>query len=82
MYLDPVFGSMVVQVIVLAIACGGVVLFALRKKLRLLFSKKKKLEVNSAGGESAYEATDEIIDTMVDDAASIAPEETADKETD
>ena len=57
MYLDPLFGSMVVQVIVGAIAVVGAVFFSFRKKLRSLFRKSKGGAEDAAGdaGEAAAE---------------------------
>jgi len=37
MYLDPGFGGMLLQVVVVIIAMGGAILFSLRKKLRDFF---------------------------------------------
>lgn len=42
MYLDPGFGSMVIQVIVAAIAAGGALYFAMKTKIKGLFSKKNE----------------------------------------
>ena len=42
MYLDPGFGGMLLQVIVVIAAVGGGILFSFRKKIRSLFSKNKK----------------------------------------
>lgn len=42
MYLDPGFGSMIVQVIVAAIAACGVVLYSIRRKLRSIFKRGKQ----------------------------------------
>jgi hypothetical protein len=39
MYLDPGFGSMLIQIIVAAIAAGGAYLLLFRKKLVSLFKK-------------------------------------------
>ena len=58
MYLDPLFGSMVVQVIVVAVACGGAVLFSIRKKLRRLFSKKKSVQPANPSGSISANLTD------------------------
>lgn len=41
MYLDPGFGSMIVQVIVAAIAGCGVVLYSIRRKLKSIFKRGK-----------------------------------------
>ncbi len=40
MYLDPGFGSMVIQIVLGAIAGGGAVLFMLRRKIAKLFGKE------------------------------------------
>ena len=50
MYLDPGFGSMVVQVVVAAFAGGGVVLYSIRRKLSSLFKRGRK-EPESAQGD-------------------------------
>ena len=42
MYLDPSFGSMLIQVVVAAIAGGLAFLFMIRDKIRSLFKKKVK----------------------------------------
>ena len=39
MYLDPGFGGMLVQALVLIAAVGGAIVFSLRKKLKRLFSR-------------------------------------------
>jgi len=41
MYLDPGFGSMIIQALVAGIAVCSVVLYTLRDKIKYLFSKKK-----------------------------------------
>ena len=41
MYLDPGFGSMLIQVVVAGIAVAGAYLFIIRSKIKKLFSKKK-----------------------------------------
>ena len=41
MYLDPGFGGMLVQIIVVIAAVGGGVIISLRKKISSLFSKNK-----------------------------------------
>jgi len=42
MYLDPGFGSMVIQMVIGLIAAGGVVLFTLRQKIAKLFGRSPK----------------------------------------
>jgi len=41
MYLDPGFGSMVIQVVVAAIATCGVAVFILTSKIKKIFKKRK-----------------------------------------
>ena len=41
MYLDPGFGGMLIQLIVVIAAVGGGIVFSLRKKIRNFFSKKR-----------------------------------------
>jgi hypothetical protein len=66
MYLDPGFGSMLIQVAVALVAAGGVLMFSLRKKLAGLFKGK------SGGGSKASKSadrpdsnqTDQVIDAI------------------
>ena len=68
MYLDPGFGGMLVQVIVVIAAVGGGVLFSLRRKIKNLFNKDKgtvaKRDAASLN-QTANDATD-ILDDAVD----------------
>jgi len=41
MYLDPGFGSMIIQVVVAAIASCGVVLYMMKSKIKAFLSRKK-----------------------------------------
>ena len=69
MYLDPGFGGMLLQIIVALVATGGAVIFAMRRKIKVLFSKEKN-EENSAIGTNITNATisvgdvDDAIDTL------------------
>jgi len=42
MYLDPGFGSMVIQVVIGLIAAGGVALYTLRQNIAKLFGRAPK----------------------------------------
>lgn len=42
MYLDPGFGSMLIQAVLAVIACGGVMLVSMRSRIRLFLKKKQK----------------------------------------
>lgn len=75
MYLDPGFGGMLVQIVVFLAAVGGGVLFALRKKIKKLFSRGKadtvsKAEMPSQGdvsGDDAVDMLDDAVDMLHDD---------------
>lgn len=41
MYLDPGFGSMIIQVVVAAIASCGVVLMIMKSRIKAFFVKRK-----------------------------------------
>lgn len=41
MYLDPGFGSMIIQVVIAAIATCGVVFMMMKSKIKAFFSKRK-----------------------------------------
>jgi len=41
MYLDPGFGGMLLQAIVVIAAVGGAILFSIRKRITSLFSRNK-----------------------------------------
>jgi len=72
MYLDPGFGSMLIQIIIALIAAGGATVFALRKKIRKLFQKDSKkndkLNPTTKATEKIKQLSeDDIIDTLSDD---------------
>ena len=73
MYLDPGFGGMLVQVIVVIAAVGGGVLFSLRRKIKNLFNKDKgpaaKMD-DASLNQTANDATD-----MLDDAVDMLDDE-------
>ena len=62
MYLDPGFGGMLIQVIVALVATGGAIAFAMRKKIRALFSKGK--EKNAPSGDFAGPSDSSDIDAV------------------
>jgi len=64
MYLDPGFGGMLVQTIVLIAAVGGGIVFSLRKKIRGLFSKKEETTVSEPIQTEGLE--DEAVDILED----------------
>jgi len=67
MYLDPGFGGMLVQVILAIIAGGGAIVFALRKKIRALFSRNKTDSSTSQVAQKESSAEDEAIDMLSDE---------------
>ena len=68
MYLDPGFGGMLVQGLVVIAAVGGAILFSLRKKIRALFSRSDKNNVSPvhkpASREAGQENDVDVIDTL------------------
>lgn len=71
MYLDPGFGGMLIQIIVAIVAAGGALLFALRKKIKALFSKNKKKDSSKTAAAntmtSVSNADEDVIDLMGED---------------
>jgi len=70
MYLDPGFGGMLLQVIVVIAAMGGAILFSLRKKFRNLFFRNK--DGSDTAGTSfkstaAPSGEDDVIDALDED---------------
>jgi len=68
MYLDPGFGGMLIQVIIVLVSMGGAIVFLLRKKIRNLFTKKDE-STNATTSESDISYTsstedDDIIDLL------------------
>lgn len=51
MYLDPGFGSMVIQFVIAGIAAGGAYLFIIREKIKRIFMKKKDRDAETAISE-------------------------------
>jgi len=73
MYLDPGFGGMLLQVLVVIVAMGGAILFSLRRKIRSLFSRGNNRSENAANGDiteanSFYANSDTSISTQDDEA--------------
>ena len=68
MYLDPGFGGMLLQVIVALVATGGAILFAMRKKIKTLFSKSNKENESVVSTEiNKDNIEDDVIDTLSDE---------------
>ena len=65
MYLDPGFGGMLLQVIVVIAAVGGAILFSLRKKLKQMFSKGPDSQPANNNISSA-DIEDDAVDVLND----------------
>ena len=63
MYLDPAFAGMLLQILLALVVVGGVALFAARRKIRALFSKKQDKAIYN-NDTSKNEAEDDLIDTL------------------
>lgn len=57
MYLDPGFGSMLIQGIVAALAAGGAYLILMRKKITTFFQNRKAVK-NAAQNEQKDSGTE------------------------
>ncbi|MCL2839409.1 MAG: hypothetical protein FWE05_01435 [Defluviitaleaceae bacterium] len=67
MYLDPGFGGMLLQIVVVIIAMGGAILFSLRKKIRNLFTKKEDINSTIAPTHSTSVSEEDVIDVLDED---------------
>lgn len=64
MYLDPGFGGILLQFIIALVAFGGALLFAFRRKIKKIFSKRKE-NVQKPIMSNHLEANDgDVIDIM------------------
>jgi len=62
MYLDPGFGGMLLQVIIAIVAVGGGLLFAFRRKISQLFSRKNKTDASAQNNDVQEDAVDMLDD--------------------
>lgn len=60
MYLDPAFGGMLLQIIVVIAATGAVTLFSARKKIKKLFSKTDDTVVKAAAKHQKGDVVDAL----------------------
>ena len=71
MYLNPSYGGMLIQAIVVLVAAGGTMLFAMRKKIRAFFNKDGKTGESSGllitTAESVDIAEDDLIEMLSDE---------------
>ena len=66
MYLDPSFGGMLIQIVVAIVAGGGAMLFALRRKVRSLFSRNKD-DKSILSTNNVSDSHDDAIDVLADE---------------
>ena len=64
MYLDPGFGGMLVQALVLIVAVGGAIVFSFRKKLRQLFSRNVADTQPLENQSTATDPDDDVVDIL------------------
>lgn len=67
MYLDPAFGGMILQVILALVVVGGTMIFAMRRKIRSLFTKKKDDLYQNEPTVNNDESNDGVVDMLSDD---------------
>jgi len=72
MYLDPGFGGMLLQIIIAIAAVGGGILFALRRKIKMAFSKNKNA-APPANTSKLQDTPDDAIDVL-DDSPPASPD--------
>jgi len=68
-YLDPGFGGMFLQIVVVLIAAGGAILFSFRRKLRNLFSKNDPNTPTNPTTQSSGDIVDMISEDSDEDSA-------------
>lgn len=66
MYLDPAFGGMILQIILALIVVGGTMLFAMRRKIRSLFTKKQDDIYKNQPAVNSDASNDGVVDTLSD----------------
>jgi len=65
MYLDPAFGGMILQIILALVVVGGTMLFAMRRKIRTLFTKKQD-DIYTTQPIENNNSSDGVVDTLAD----------------
>jgi len=66
MYLDPAFGGMILQIVLALIVVGGTMIFAMRRKIRLLFIKKQDDVYTNQSVVTHNVSDDGVVDTLAD----------------
>jgi len=66
MYLDPGFGGMLLQVLVVIAAVGGAIIFSFRRKISQLFSRDKSDAQSIEIQPTSIEAEDDAVDVLED----------------
>ena len=67
MHLDPGFGNMPLQAIVLLAAVGGAILFSARKKIRNLFTRNNPDSQHNFDPPAQHESDDDDAVDVLDD---------------
>ena len=65
-YLDPAFAGMAVQIILAIAVVGGTMLFAMRRKIKALFSKKTDDVYANQPEVDQTVSEDGVVDTLAD----------------
>jgi len=67
MYLDPAFGGMILQIILALVVVGGTMIFAMRRKAKMLLNKKQD-DIYQDQPKFNPDASDHgVIDTLLED---------------
>jgi len=66
MYWDPAFGGTLLQIAVALVATGGAIIFAMRRKIKALFSKDKANENIISSAVDTVGAIDSSDDDAID----------------
>jgi len=67
MYLDPGFGGMLIQAIVVMTAVGGGILYSLRRKIKALFTKGEKKMERPKLKQNSMSQENNVIDPLKED---------------
>ena len=69
MYLDPGFGGMLVQILVVIVGVGGAILYSSKRKIKSLFVKDNKVNnTPQVSSKATKNLEDDVVDTLKDDA--------------
>jgi hypothetical protein len=66
MYLDPSFGGMLLQILVAVAAGSGAIIFGMRRKIKMFFTKNKNTVTKDVTRQSTANGDDDIVDMLAD----------------